>query len=292
MPTADVPAARNVLLPLFFKKTEIFKMSSRPWMKFYPSDWLGSSRLRRCSFAARGLAIELICHMHQGEPYGHLTVKGNAAVARLVGMSSKKLSQTLPELIQNDIILESQTGALFSPRMVRDYEKSLKRQADGGLGGNPALKQVVKPEDKPSDTRYQIPDTRKEERGPRPKRTRSQLDPNWIPTEEDKKYARERGIREEQIEPLGSSFKNHHLAKGSVMADWHRAWCKWCDNEINWKGKNSGFRESRIQGDSRSASRAAAELADKAKRGEFTFGPRPGLSVEPGAATVRLLPKG
>src|SRR5215467_1390219 len=88
------------------------------------------------------------------------------------------------------------------------------------------------------DTRDQIPETRKEERGPRPKRTRSHLDPNWIPTEEDKKYARERGIREEQIEPLGSSFKNHHLAKGSVMADWHRAWCKWCDNEINWKGNN------------------------------------------------------
>src|SRR5215475_2232215 len=95
-----------------------YQMSTRPWMKFYPSDWLGSSRLRRCSFAARGLAIELICHMHQGEPYGHLTVKGNAAVARLVGMSSKKLSQTLPELIQNGIILESKMGVLFSPRMV------------------------------------------------------------------------------------------------------------------------------------------------------------------------------
>jgi hypothetical protein len=132
-------------------------------MKFYPSDWLGSSRLRRCSFAARGLAIELICHMHQGEPYGHLTVVGNAAIARLVGMSSKKLSQTLPELIQNGIILESKTGVLFSPRMVRDYEKSLKRQADGGLGGNPALKQVVNPEDKPSDTRDQIPERKNQD---------------------------------------------------------------------------------------------------------------------------------
>jgi hypothetical protein len=39
--------------------------------------------------------------------------------------------------------------------MVRDHEKALKRQADGALGGNPALKEVVNHEDKPSDTRYQ-----------------------------------------------------------------------------------------------------------------------------------------
>jgi hypothetical protein len=75
-------------------------MSTRPWMKFYPSDWLGSSRLRRCSFAARGLAIELICHMHQGEPYGHLTVKGNAALARLVGMSRRDVPKLVTELVQ------------------------------------------------------------------------------------------------------------------------------------------------------------------------------------------------
>jgi len=142
-------------------------MSTRPWMKFYPSDWLGSSRLRRCSFAARGLAIELICHMHQGEPYGHLTVKGNAALARLVGMSRRDVPKLVIELVQNGVIslreLGPKTRQLFSPRMVRDHEKELKRQADGALGGNPALKQVVNHEDKPSDTRYHIPESKNQD---------------------------------------------------------------------------------------------------------------------------------
>src|SRR5262245_64840630 len=95
-------------------------MSARPWMKFHPSDWLGSSRLRRCSFAARGLAIELICHMHQGEPYGHLAVKGNAAIAKLVGIDNRTVARLLTELQQNGCISVAETGEVFSPRMVRD----------------------------------------------------------------------------------------------------------------------------------------------------------------------------
>src|SRR5262249_12234991 len=158
---------------------------------------------------------------------------------------------------------------------------------------NPALKQVVKPEDKPSDTRYQIPDTRKEERGPRPKRTRSQLEPNWIPTEEDQRYARERGIRAEQIEPLGSSFKNHHLAKGSVMADWHRVWCKWCDNEIIWKANNNGFgRQRTLQNDSLSVSKAADRLIETSQSGHVSFAPRPSLVPDDGKSHIRLISKG
>jgi hypothetical protein len=137
---------------------------SRPWMKFYPSDWLGSSRLRRCSFAARGLAIELICHMHQGEPYGHLTVKGNAAIAKLVGIiDCRTVARLLTELQQNHCISVAKTGEFFSPRMVRDYEKELKRQADGGKGGNPALRRVVNHEDKPTDTRDQIPERKNQD---------------------------------------------------------------------------------------------------------------------------------
>jgi hypothetical protein len=137
-------------------------MGTRPWMKFYPSDWIGSSRLRRCSIAARGLAVELMCHMHMGEPYGHLTVKGDTEIARLVGLPHQTVRKLLPMLVATGVVCLSQTGTIFSPRMVRDYEKHLKRQADGGKGGNPALTQVVNHEDKPSDTRYQKPETRKE----------------------------------------------------------------------------------------------------------------------------------
>jgi hypothetical protein len=139
-------------------------MSKRPWMKFYPSDWLGSSRLQRCSLAAQGVAIKLICHMHQGEPYGHLTVKGNAAVARLLGINHQTAAKLVAELVAQGVAeICPQRGSLFSPRMVRDREKELKRQADGALGGNPTLKQVVNHEDKPTDTRYQKPERKNQD---------------------------------------------------------------------------------------------------------------------------------
>jgi hypothetical protein len=242
--------------------------------------------------------------MHSGEPYGHMTVKGDAALAKLVGMTPKTTRKFLKELEKNGVISSEKTEKngeislnIYSPRMVRDYEKHLKRQADGGKGGNPALGQVVNHEVKPSDTRDQRPETRKEEvRVPRPKRTRTrtQIDPNWTPSEKDREYARKKGIREEEIEALGGSFVDYNLSLGRVMADWPATWRTWINREINFNRRNNsnGFRGSRIQDDSLSTSRAAAELAGKARRGEFSFGPRPGLAPRPSGNDVRLLPKG
>lgn len=167
-------------------------MSTRPWMKFYPSDWLGSSRLQRCSLAAQGLAIKLICHMHQGEPYGHLT-GSNAEISKLVGIADyRTFARLLTELLQAGVIsteksqqnpskstgnLSDKKRQLFSPRMVRDQEKMLKRQADGEKGGNPALKQVVNHEDKPTDTRYQIPERKSQDAASRQEKVTVEEEP-------------------------------------------------------------------------------------------------------------------
>jgi len=60
----------------------------------------------------------------------HLTVKGNAAIAKLVGIiDNRMVARLLTELQQNGCISVAETGEFFSPRMVRDYEKALKRQA-------------------------------------------------------------------------------------------------------------------------------------------------------------------
>jgi hypothetical protein len=66
-------------------------MSKRPAFQFYPSDWRNDPGLRLCSCGARGLWADMLCLMHEGEPYGHLTVFGRPiepqALARLVGES-------------------------------------------------------------------------------------------------------------------------------------------------------------------------------------------------------------
>ena len=46
----------------------------RPAFQFYPGDWLHDTAVRACSLAARGLWIDMLSLMHQGHPYGNLTL--------------------------------------------------------------------------------------------------------------------------------------------------------------------------------------------------------------------------
>ena len=119
-------------------------MARRPSIQFYPGDWLRSTDLRSCSVGARGLWIDMICLMHEGNPYGYLKV-GNKVIlppnlAQIVGASLAEVEGWLKELSLAAVYSESQRNhVIFSRRMVRD-EKIRESRAKGGiLGGNPAL---------------------------------------------------------------------------------------------------------------------------------------------------------
>lgn len=45
-------------------------MSDRPSFQFYPADWLANTNLRRCSEAARGIWIDVMCVLHGSDEYG------------------------------------------------------------------------------------------------------------------------------------------------------------------------------------------------------------------------------
>lgn len=126
-------------------------MSERPWLKWYPSDWRADPRLRTCSLTARGLWTEMICLMHEAEPYGSLLV--NAApvsekqLASLVGASAREVRNCLHEL-EAAGVFSVDNGVMFSRRMRRDHEKAERDKANGKGGGNPRLKHGVNPEDK------------------------------------------------------------------------------------------------------------------------------------------------
>lgn len=134
-----------------------------PWMKFYPSDWRSDPALRMCSIAARGLWAELMCIMHEAEPYGHLLIKGaripKAKLAILVGISDRECSALLLELEANGVMSRTEDGTIYSRRMVRDAEKSAKDKANGKLGGNPKVKGGVNPPDNGED-KAQKPEAR------------------------------------------------------------------------------------------------------------------------------------
>jgi hypothetical protein len=116
-------------------------------MKFYPSDWRSDPMLRLCSLAARGLWAELMCLMHEAEPYGSMLVNGKrinkVQMAALVGVSEKECSALIMELEGAGVFSRDPDGTIYSRRMRRDHEKALKDKANGQGGGNPKLKSKV-----------------------------------------------------------------------------------------------------------------------------------------------------
>lgn len=78
--------------------------------------------------------------MHEGEPYGHLRLKGNdvpiPALARMVGSQVKKVTRLLAELETAGVFSRTQEGTIYSRRMVRDHALRLKRAQYGPLSAN------------------------------------------------------------------------------------------------------------------------------------------------------------
>ena len=119
----------------------------RPSFQFYPSDWLRDTALRSCSAGARGLWIDMICFMHEGNPYGYLKVGDKVILAdnlcRMVGEPLDVVEGWLHEL-QVASVFDVDNGVICSRRMIRDEELRVKRAEGGKLGGNPKLKDSVK----------------------------------------------------------------------------------------------------------------------------------------------------
>jgi len=115
----------------------------RPSFQFYPSDWLRDTALRSCSTGARGLWIDMICYMHEGNPYGHLKVGDKVILpdnlARMVGETLEVVSAWLDELKIAGVYDIADDGSIVSRRMIRDENLRKIRASGGKLGGNPAL---------------------------------------------------------------------------------------------------------------------------------------------------------
>lgn len=137
----------------------------RPAFQFYPADWRKDTALQSCSLAARGLWHEMICLMHECEPYGFMSVNGKPMkaeqIARLVGVTDREYTKLLNELEDAGVYSIDDHGCIYSRRMVKDERLRNIRAEAGKKGGNPNLlggkvndldKQKVNQTDKQSPT--------------------------------------------------------------------------------------------------------------------------------------------
>lgn len=111
----------------------------RPAFQFYPADWRKDAALQSCSLCARGLWAEIMCILHECEPYGVLSVNGKAMgtaqLSRLVGEAERVVKKLLAELEDAGVFSRDAEGRIFSRRMVND-ERVRNARAEGGKAGS------------------------------------------------------------------------------------------------------------------------------------------------------------
>ena len=87
--------------------------------------------------------MDMICFMHEGNPYGHLKVKDKvilpANLARMCGLTLPETEGFLEELHDAGVYDVDRSGCIFSRRMIRDEEIRNARAMGGKKGGNPSL---------------------------------------------------------------------------------------------------------------------------------------------------------
>ncbi len=86
----------------------------RPSFQFYPADWRHNAKLRRCSIAARGAWMDVLCVLHDSDEYG-VARWPLADVARAAGVPLK----TLRELAEKDVLKGGDAAAenyVYTPR--------------------------------------------------------------------------------------------------------------------------------------------------------------------------------
>lgn len=112
--------------------------TSLPFIKFFPSDWLGSAKLRAVSLVARGVWIEVICVAWSCDEPGVLASNGKAwsldDIARRVNGPTPVVVKALQELLEAGVAQRRDDGALFCPRTVKDRAVSQVRAEAGRRG--------------------------------------------------------------------------------------------------------------------------------------------------------------
>lgn len=129
----------------------------RPSFQFYPGDWRSNAKLRRCSWAARGVWIEVMGLMHDSDDYGILRWPLKD-IAQALGANMRELN----ELVTKGVLYGSEKGECepmvfrpkhgrregapvelvamqkgpiwYSPRMVRDEYVRMQRGASTRFG--------------------------------------------------------------------------------------------------------------------------------------------------------------
>jgi hypothetical protein len=86
----------------------------RPSLQFYPADWRNNAKLRRCTHAARGVWMDVMCLLHDADEYGVLRWP-----LKDIAQAAGAPLQLVRELVDKDVLKGGDSGIkafVFTPR--------------------------------------------------------------------------------------------------------------------------------------------------------------------------------
>jgi len=261
---------------------------NRIWMPLYIGDFLADTM--ELGATERGIYISLIMHAWQ---HDGLIPLDDKKLARISGCDSRLWHQYKETVLQffdvvNDV--SAQHSRVVS-ELHRCSEISNKRKAAALQKHSKSSAKIVHL-DTQSQSQSQSQLYKKERKEEPPLRAGKHLIPaDWRPSEVHFDLATRLGLSMKEVEEAAGEMRDWSLGNGERRSDWDRVFSNWLRR--NSRRKRNGFGGPRtLQDDSKSVSRAADRLAERAERGEQIWGPRPSLLPAAGADIVQLLPKG
>lgn len=118
-------------------------MPKAPSFQFYPGDWLKDPRLRRSSFRARGVWIDIMAIAFECQEKGVLRDENGPFPEReILDMMTGKARDKkagFDELKRRHIIKQLPDNSYYCKRIYEDWRLSQIRKEAGSKGGNPSL---------------------------------------------------------------------------------------------------------------------------------------------------------
>jgi hypothetical protein len=90
----------------------------RPSFQFYPADWKGNAKLRRCSEAARGVWMDVLCVLHDEDTYG-VAIYPLEELCRAAGAAVKLVK----ELVARGVLKGADAGPVVHIKEIRHAGK-------------------------------------------------------------------------------------------------------------------------------------------------------------------------
>lgn len=219
-----------------------------PAFQFYPGDWLKDANLRRCSHAAKGVWIDMLCLMFECDTRGVLASNGqpwsDTDIVAAVGGDAAEVRSCITELLSKGVASRNGEGAIFSRRLVRDEQIRQERVRAGSKGGSKT--QANKQATRQQTSEDEVEDEERIRKGDRGKPA---SDANIPTLAEIKRYGSIHAVPDRICESFFDWYQGNNLwlNQHGRLIDWKYKLPRWREGEKVWKGTPTALSKDELR---------------------------------------------